>query len=361
MICKSMIECAEGGKNMSLMIQKENNYENYSSSSVEKEATKTNKQEKTEGVKKSDSIFAGDLNLMESSIEQKRKQAKKQAIKLIQDAWANEQKIDESVSERKYHYERMKEQKGSAQKELNDINSNKEELKAIYGITDDSEEEKDLKLLERRQDVNNGFGPPLTEAEKEKLKEIDKKSLTEYQQRMLEYNDVSAKFRKEVEEADAGMKDDAGDMRAIMIERLKTHPMVDAQKSADKIMKAASKEIMGMMVDEAKEEMDKKAEEEKQKTEEKKEENKEKEEKLEDLREKIAIQEALIEGTKEAVEDAKKEVKRNNEPEINMDDMIDIAKGYKNPEEVQKGLADIKDSMKILEADLKGIKIDEEV
>lgn len=107
--------------------------------------------------------------------------------------------------------------------------------------------------------------------------------------------------------------------------------------------------------------MDKKAEEEKEKTEEKKEENKEKEEKLEDLREKIAIQEALIEGTKEAMEDAKREVKRNNEPEIDMDDMIDIAKGYKNPEEVQKGLADIKNNMKILEADLKGIKIDEEV
>ena len=61
------------------------------------------------------------------------------------------------------------------------------------------------------------------------------------------------------------------------------------------------------------------------------------------------------------MEDAKREVKRNNEPEIDMDDMIDIAKGYKNPEEVQKGLADIKNNMKILEADLKGIKIDEEV
>lgn len=346
---------------MSLMIQKESNYENYNAGLAEKEEGKKNRTEKTEGGKKSDSIFAGDLNLMESPIEKKRREAKKQAMKLIQDAWANEQKIDESVSERKYHYERMKEQKGSAQKELNDINDNRAELKEAYGITDDSEEQKDLELLERRQDVNNGFGLPLTESEKEKLKEIDKKPLTEYQQRMLEYNDISAKFRKEVQEADAGMRDDAGDIRAIMIERLKTHPMVDAKKAADKIMKAASKEIVGMMVDEAKEEMDKKAEEEKEKVEEKKEENEKKEEKAEDLREKIAIQEALIEGTKEAVEEAKREVKKNNEPEIDMDDMIDIAKSYKNPEEVQKGLADIKDSMKILEADLKGIKIDEEV
>lgn len=344
---------------MSLMIQKENNYENYNANPVEKEGT--NKQEKAQGAKKSDSIFAGDLNLMESPIEKKRNEAKRQAMKLIQDAWANEQKIDESVSERKYHYERMQEQKGNAQKELNDINNNREELKEAYGITDDSEEQKDLELLERRQDANNGFGPPLTEEEKEKLKEIDKKPLTEYQQRMLEYNDVSAKFRKEVQEADAGMRDDAADMRAIMIERLKTHPMVDAQDAADKIMKAASKEIVGMMMNEAKDEIDKKAEEEKEKTEEKKEENKEKEEKVEDLREKIAIQEALIEGTKEAVEDAKREVKRNHEPEIDMDGMIDIAKTYKNPEEVQKGLADIKNSMKILEADLKGIKVDEEV
>lgn len=346
---------------MSLMIQKENNYENYNASPAEKEGTKTDKVGKAEGAKKSDSIFAGDLNLMETPIEQKRKQAQKQAMKLIQDAWANEQKIDESVSERKYHYEQMKQQKGSAQKELNDINSNREELKEAYGITDDSEEQKDLELLERRQDVNNGFGPPLTKAEEEKLKEIDEKPLTEYQQRMLEYNDLSAKFRKEVQEADAGMKDDAADMRAIMIERLKTHPMVDAQKSADKIMEAASKEIIGMMREEAMEEIDKKVEEEKEKAEEKKEEKEEKEERVEELREKIAIQQALIEGTKEAAEEAKREVKRNHEPEIDMDDMIDIAKNYKNPEEVQKGLADIKDSMKLLEADLKGIKIDEEV
>lgn len=346
---------------MSLMIQKENNYENYNASPAEKEGAKTDKVGKAEGAKKSDSIFAGDLNLMENPIEQKRKQAQKQAMKLIQDAWANEQKIDESVSERKYHYEQMKKQKGSAQKELNDINSNREELKEAYGVTDDSEEQKDLKLLERRQDVNNGFGPPLTKAEKEKLKEIDEKPLTEYQQRMLEYNDLSAKFRKEVQEADAGMKDDAADMRAIMIERLKTHAMVDAQKSADKIMEAASKEIIGMMGEEAMEEIDKKVEEEKEKAEEKKEEKEEKEERVEELREKIAIQQALIEGTKEAAEEAKREVKRNHEPEMDMDDMIDIAKSYKNPEEVQKGLADIKDSMKLLEADLKGIKIDEEV
>jgi len=348
-------------KNMSLMIQKENSYENYNTAPAEKEGAKADKAGRAESAKKSDSIFAGDLNLMESPIEKKRKQAKREAMKLVQDAWANEQKVDESVSERKYHYEEMKKQKGSAQKELNDINGNREELKKVYGVTDDSEEQKDLELLERRQDANNGFGPPLTEEEKEKLKEIDEKPLTEYQQRMLEYNDLSAKFRKEVKEADDGMRDDAADMRAIMIERLKTHPMVDAKKAADKIMKAASKEIIGMMVDEAKEEIDKKAEEEKEKADEKKEEKEEKEEQAEELREKIAIQEALIEGTKEAAEEVKKEVKRNREPEMDMDNMMDIAKSYKNPEEVQKGLADIKDSMKLLEADLKGIKVDEEV
>lgn len=344
---------------MSLTIQKESNYENYNVNRMENEEAKT---EKKGGSKKEGSIFAGDLNLFEDPIAKKREQAQKQAMKLIQDAWANDRAIDESVRERKYHYEEMKKQKGNAQKELDDINSNLDELKENYGVIEGSKEEQDLELLKKRQDYNNGFGESwLTEEEKELLKEIDEKPLTEYQQRVLEYNDLSAKYRKEIEDANKGMMDDAADMRSIMIERLKTHGMVDAKKGADKIMEAASKEIIGMIKDEAIDKIDEKAEEEKEKLEEKKKENEEKEEKLEDLREKIAIQEALIEGTKEAVEDAKREVKRNNEPEMDMDNMVDIAKSYKNPDEVQKGLSDIKDSMKLLEADLKGIQVDEEV
>ena len=44
-----------------------------------------------------------------------------------------------------------------------------------------------------------------------------------------------------------------------------------------------------------------------------------------------------------------------------MEGMIDIAKVYKQSGDVQQSLGDIKDSMKLLEADLKGIKVDEQV
>ena len=340
---------------MSLTVQREeNSYENYNLDGTVKQV-KTNDET-------GKSIFAGDLNLMEDPIEQKRKEAQKKALKIVQDAWANAQAIDESVQKRKTHYEEMKKLRGEAQEQVNTIKKSKEELKEIYGIADDSEEQKDLELLEKRQDFQNGFiNERLTDEELERLKKIDANPLTEYQQRALEYNDASAKFRKDVEEAKRGMADDAGDIRSIMIERLKSHPMVDARKSADAIMEAAGKEIVGMLMEEAKEKLDEKAQEEEEKAEEKKEEIEEQEEQVESLREKIASQEAMIAGTKEAVEEAKREVENNNEPEIDMEGMIDIAKVYKQSGDVQQSLGDIKDSMKLLEADLKGIKVDEQV
>lgn len=343
---------------MSLTIQREEKTENYNVSGSEREQRGG---DKAKSGQKSESIFAGDLNLMDP-IEQKRKQAQKQALKLIQDAWANEQAIDESVQERKNHYKEMMELKEEAQNQVDDIDSRKEELKEIYGIAEDSEEQNDLELLEKRQDYQNGLSDSrLTEEEMERLKEIDKKPLTEYQKRALEYNDLSAKFKKELENAKKSIADDAADMRSIAIERLKSHPMVDAQKSADKIMEAASKEIVGMLAEEAKENIDEKNEEEKEKAEETSQKKEEKEQQIEAQKEKIAIQEALIEGTKEAVEEAKREVERNRMPEIDMEDMVDIANVYKQSGSVQQGLDDIKNSMKLLEADLKGIQVDEQI
>ena len=44
-----------------------------------------------------------------------------------------------------------------------------------------------------------------------------------------------------------------------------------------------------------------------------------------------------------------------------MDNIMDIAQNYQNSGDVQQGLDDIKNSMKLLEADLKGVKVDQQV
>ena len=114
-------------------------------------------------------------------------------------------------------------------------------------------------------------------------------------------------------------------------------------------------------MEEAKNNVDEKQEEEEKKQEEQKKEKEEEEARLDEIKEKRAIQEALIEGTKEAAEEAKRKVEQNNQPEMDMDNIMDIAQNYQSSGDVQQGLDDIKNSMKLLEADLKGVKVDQQV
>ena len=85
------------------------------------------------------------------------------------------------------------------------------------------------------------------------------------------------------------------------------------------------------------------------------------EEQLEELKLKRAIQEAMIERTKEAAEEAKEQARQNEAPEIEIGEMVDIAKGNSIAKDVGQSLSDIKSSLRVLEADLKGIKVDKEV
>ena len=92
------------------------------------------------------------------------------------------------------------------------------------------------------------------------------------------------------------------------------------------------------------------------------EEKEEDEERLEKIKEDRAMQEALIEGTKEAAERAEAQRKKNETPDIDLTDMMDmIDQQNGSTSQMQQELSDIKSSMKVLEADLKGIKVDQGV
>ena len=83
------------------------------------------------------------------------------------------------------------------------------------------------------------------------------------------------------------------------------------------------------------------------------------EEKLDEMKLERAIERAMIEGTDEAVEEAERIKRQNDSPDIQMTDMVDLADSADLKKSVDQNLGDIKSSMKVLEADLKGIKVDE--
>lgn len=116
-----------------------------------------------------------------------------------------------------------------------------------------------------------------------------------------------------------------------------------------------------MLMQESKDHVDEKQEEDEEKADAAREEQKVREEMQQQIELKRAVQEALIEGTKEAVDRARAKAKEARTPDIDMEKIIDMTAGNSMAEDVGQSLAEIKNSMKLVEADLKGIKVDEEV
>ena len=277
-------------------------------------------------------FFAGNSSLANDPIAEKRKEAQEKAWKVVSDAWDADKKIDKSIEDRQNHYNEMLEVVKEAQSHLKDINDQIDVLKEEYGITEETE---------------------------------FKDWPDEYKQRYLELNKQASTFKEQIYDADKLMKDDIADIKAIALERLKSDPMAEAQKTADAIEEAANKEIIGMAMQQAKDHIDEKMEEVEEKAEEKAEEEEAKEEKLELQREIKELQKAIAEGTKEAVEEAaaKAEARRHEKEALDLplDELVKLTQMNTETDKAQKSLDEIKYSMNLLEADLKGIEVDKEV
>lgn len=305
-------------------------------------------------------VFAGDLNLMQDPVTQKREEAQKRAMKLVQDAWDVDRAIDKNVQERRDHYSKMRDLKSEATDELMSVEQDKQAIKEFYEIEDDSKEQQDLELLCKDVDIKNGVSDSsLTMEELERIAQIEKEGLTEYQQRGLELHKRASHFKREIREAEKQMKDDQANIRSIQLERLKKNPMLAAQYDAEKMLENASKEIIGMLQEEAVDHIDEVKEEAEEKAEETTEEKKEEKEKLDEAKLERAEREAMMLGTKEAIEKARAEERKSEAPDMDVENMVDIAKSYNHSEGVKQTLEDIKVNMKLLDADLKGIQVDE--
>lgn len=210
---------------------------------------------------KNGSIFASKLNLKDDIISMKREQARKQAYKAIMDFRAVDQKMDQTITDNRDKIAALKEESKELLSEINEIETQKEKLKEKMGITEESQEEKDLELL--RKASKEPFN--LSEEESKRLKEMGPK--TEYQERMLEYDQAEDYYKSLLSNNKEQILQADGEIKGIKTARLKSRGMINAKKESEEILKAASKEIIGMLVDESKEYVDKKIEEEKEKEE----------------------------------------------------------------------------------------------
>ena len=286
------------------------------------------------------SINGSSLATQNDPIAAKREEAKKKAMKIIGDAFANDRKIDEDLDARSEHIRKLKAVQNDANKAIYEIESDRAALRDEYGIEANSQEEKELQLLEKEfRARQKGSDVQLTKEDMEEIAKIKAKGLTEYQSRSMEMLDYEKPYLDAAYEAKQGIEEENLTISAIKRELEKNTGMLKAQDKADAIEEAASKEIMGMLVDEAKEHIDEEAKEAEEKA-------KEKQEKEEELQEKI---------------DAARE--RRKEEEELTEDIVESAQDLNvttaNVNDAQKDIKDMMNKLALVEEDMKGATVDE--
>ena len=209
------------------------------------------------------SISANSLRLGESDIEARKKMARKEAMKIVGDAFENEKRMDASHKEMQDSIRRLNEDRSERRTQMKENNEKLAGLRAEYGIEEGGEEDRELMKAAAKANSNDG------------LSREDYESLSEYQQRALFYMSDNQMHEKAIAEDEAMMAANVQATTDLTLARLKDHSLIDAQKEAEDMMDAANEEAIAMLTQDGMEHIDEKAEEEKEAAEKKAEEEKE--------------------------------------------------------------------------------------
>lgn len=294
------------------------------------------------------SVDGRGLNIGSDTADQiaaKRNSARKQARKLIRDAWGRDQKAAQNKEELNEEKVNKLEELQELKSRLKDVDDRKERLRQEYGVEPDSQEQKDLKLLEKYQDNKTGAAfDSFSEEEIERLKELQNTPLTEYQKKALELNGVKGVIDIYVDRKQREIIALTEDVMDAELTQLKSQDMLKADDAADKIMDAANQEIFGMLIQEGKDHIDEQVEDDKEKAEEVSERREEQEERIEAAKERKEEQEEIIESAAEL---------EKLETNISAQRQIDT-----RASETQKSIQKIIKENHVINEDIKGIEID---
>ena len=290
---------------------------------------------------KNHSIFGGNLNHTTDLLAEKKQRAKEQAMKIVSDAWAGEQKIDADMEMRRERVQELKREIGACNKEIQWFETERTRLQEAYGVGQDSKEQKDLELLAKEIDSKTpGKQVSLTKAEREELVRIKESGLTEYQTRSLELKELAQDYEVQKYKLGKEIETENAIISATRIERLKSNPMGKAHKQADAVMEEVGEEIISLAfeagVEHIEEEFEERVEEAKERAEEKE------------------LQEEKLESVKE-----QREKRQEKITEEILETTAELTDMDTRQAQVQKELQGTLDKLKLLAEDIKGAKVDE--
>lgn len=286
-------------------------------------------------------FFAGNLNqdLFENKLLQKKKEAQEKAMKVVGDAFEADKQIDNDLQERRDKIAALEQENQKLQEQINEISERQDALMEQYGITADSQEQKDLELLRKKDKWMRGEGEALTKEEFEYISKLESEGLTDYQRQQREWDAEKKHFQKDIDKNKEEILIENAVIRGTKLERLKSAPMAKAQKEAEATLDASSKEIINMIMEEAKDTIEEKSEEE--------------QEKAEKLEEKQEEQEAFIEKQKEKREETEELLE--NMP---MEEMLHMGQ---LKDEIKQEIKNIVSEMKLVAEDIKGAIVDQNI
>lgn len=306
------------------------------------------KNSKTGAKKNVKSISAGNLNNMtdrEFDISQKRKSARKQAMKLISDAWDKDNKTAQNIKNMETEKADIAVQNSDLKSKLKDIDKSQKDLQELYGVAPESQEQKDLELLKKYQDNRNGVSnDKFSKEEVDRLKELQNEPLTEYQKKALMINSAKDAIRSQIDKNDLKAMNKTMSINSAKIEQLKSQDMLKASDAADSIIDAAEEDIFGMLVNEGKQNIDDNMKEQQEEAKKAEEEKEKKQEQIDETKKKRQEEKEILENEQQA-------------------DKLELDTSIKNQtvdhlSEAQQQVEQIMKKNNLINEDIKGIEID---
>ena len=164
-------------------------------------------------------------------MDEKRTSARKQAIKLISDAWKSDNKATDNINVMDKAKETIAIRNNELMSKLKDIKDSQEALREQYGVDKNSEEQKDLELLIKYQDNKTGiFSDKFSKEEIERLKELQSQPLTEYQKKSLMINAGKDSVYNELDRNETKAMSLTMSINDAKTEQLKSQDMLKAQE-----------------------------------------------------------------------------------------------------------------------------------
>lgn len=286
--------------------------------------------------------FAGGGN---DRIAQRRKAAKEKAQRLVKEAWRKDQEADRSISAKQEKIAGKAEENAAWSSKLADLDRDRAALQEEYGIDPQSQEQKDLELLEKYQNrKQGGFGEAFSKEEIERLRELQTLPMTEYQKRVLTLNGVKNELKQIKAQNEQSMQRMEASVRDEQIAKLGSQNMSNAKEAGAAVEEAAGQEIINLLLQDSKEHMDQVAEEEQKRAEKEAEKKEEQDKRLEKQKEKQKEMKELIARDLDA-----------DEIEVNHK-LQNQSNGQQR--DVQRRIQKILKDNQLVDEDLKGIEID---